>query len=122
MRMRMFVCKLLYFLALYYIHLFFEILTILFQDMLDLRHGNNREELGEQEITGKEQAERTEVKTHFPDGWCIIRAPARRQVIALQRCNDDHKPLEPHPNVDEDGHKERYQQIAAHFLEPEDLW
>src|SRR5688572_8378248 len=90
--------------------------------MLDLSHRNYREELGEQEITGKEQTERTEVKPDLPNSGGIISTPATGQVIAIDRSNDDNKTLEPHTDVYDHRHKEGYNQVAAQFAEPEDLW
>src|SRR5688572_13012132 len=117
----LFIPKLIRAFSFHHIHPFLIILPALFQDMLDLCNRNYREIFREQEITGKEQSEGTQVKTHFPDGRCVIGTPGRRQVIAVQRSNDDHKTLEPHTHVHDNGHEESDDQAAPHFTEPEDL-
>src|SRR5687767_2618025 len=99
----------------YHVHLLFIAFTILLQDVLDLRYGNYREELREQEVAGKEQAKRSQIKANLPNSRCIIGTPGRRQVITVQGSNDDHETLEPHTNVYNDRHKEGYQQVAAHL-------
>ena len=43
--------------------------------MFDLRYRNNREEFGEQEITGKEQPEGSHVEIQPPRWWVIISTP-----------------------------------------------
>src|SRR5687768_5138289 len=98
------------------------ILTILFQNMFDLGDRDNREEFGEQEITGKEQPECSQVKTSFPDSRCIISTPCTGQVLTIHRCDDDHETFEPHTDVYKDRHKKSDQQVPSHFFEPEDLW
>ena len=53
-------------------HLFLIVITGFFQDMLDFRNRDNREEFREQEITGEKQSERPEIKSNLPDGRRII--------------------------------------------------
>src|SRR5579875_2062898 len=99
MGMYVFVCKLLYRLFFHHVHFIFKVLATLLQYMFDLCKGNYGEELGEQEITGKEQAKCSQVKSYLPDSGCIIRAPGRRQVIPVYRGNNNYKALEPHTNI-----------------------
>src|SRR5687768_16591924 len=89
--------------------------------MLDFCNCNHREKFRKQEVTGKEQPESSQVKSDFPDGWCIICRPAARQVVAVQRCNDDHKPFKPHTYINDHRHEECYCDVPSHFSEPEDL-
>lgn len=89
--------------------------------MLDLRYGYNGEEFRKKEITGKEQAKCSHIKTDLPDSRCIIRTPGTGQVITIDRSNDDHKTLEPHTDVYDDTHEEGHKQVPSHFTEPEDL-
>src|SRR5687768_12283747 len=102
-------------------HTLLIVLTGFFQDVLDFRHRNNREEFREQEITGKEQSECTQVETNFPDGGCIVSTPVTGYIIAVNRGNNDHKALEPHTNVHDHRHEEGDYQVPAQFAEPEDL-
>lgn len=83
-------------------HLILEIATAPFQDMLDLSDRNNREEFGEQEITGKEKTKRTHVEAYLPDSGTIVCAPGTGQVVAVNRSNDDYKTFEPHTDIHQD--------------------
>src|SRR4051812_4760779 len=74
------------------------------QDMLDLRNCNNGEEFREQEVTGKEQSEGSDIEANLPDTWGIIPGPAAGEIVTVDGSNDDHKPFEPHPDVDDNGH------------------
>jgi hypothetical protein len=117
----MFATKLLGALSFDLTHVVFIAFSILLQDMLDLRKGNNREEFREQEVAGEEQTECTHVEADLPDRRSIISTPGRRQVITVYRGYDDHKTLEPHTDIHEDGHEEGHEQVSSHFAEPEDL-
>lgn len=64
-------------------HLLFEVLSGSFQHVLDLSNGNNREVFSKEEVTGEEQAERSEIETNLWPGWAIV-APAGWKVIAVQ--------------------------------------
>lgn len=79
----MFVAELCYRLHFNTTHLVFEITTTPLQDMLDLSDRNNREELGEEEITGKEQTKRTQIEAYLPDSGTIVSAPGTGQVVAV---------------------------------------
>src|SRR5215831_16897097 len=89
--------------------------------MLDFRHGNNREEFREQEVTGKEQTKCSQVETYLPYCGPVISTPATRQIIAINGGNNDHKPFEPHTDIYNHRHKEGNCQVPAQFAEPEDL-
>src|SRR5690242_5045349 len=89
--------------------------------MFDLCHGDYGEEFRKQEVTGKEQPECSEVKTNLENGWCVISTPATRKIIAVYRCNNNYKPLEPHTNIYNHRHEQRYNEVASHFSEPENL-
>src|SRR5688572_18368745 len=106
MIMTMLVSKLLRTLPLQFAHFLFMFFTTSFQYMLDLRKRDHREELGEKEITGKEQAKCSHIESYLPDGGCVISSPCARKVIPVHRSNDDHEALEPHPDIDQDRHKE----------------
>ena len=92
-----------------------------FQYRFDLGHGNNREVLGEQKEAGKEQTERTEVKTDLPDRGTVISTPGRRQEVAVHRGHDDHETFEPHSDVHDDTHKESNRDVPPEFAAPEQL-
>ena len=65
-------------------HIAFIRLTRPFQNMFDLGNRDYREEFREQEVAGKEQTERTEIKTDFPDSRSVVSTPAAWQVIAVK--------------------------------------
>src|SRR5690606_27111872 len=90
------------------------------QHMLDLRNGNHREIFRKEEETGKEQSKSSQVKAYLWPSRRII-GPATRQIVSIKGSNDDHKALEPHPDVHDDGHDEGKSNIAAKLLEPEQL-
>ena len=50
-----------------------------------------------------------------------VHAPGRRQEVAVQAGDDDHEPLEPHADVDDDRDDEQRRHARAHALEPEHL-
>src|SRR5579875_1925955 len=104
------------------IHLLLIVFTTPFQNMFDFRHCNYREEFREQEITGEEQSECSEIKSNFPNGWSVIYSPGRRKIITVNRSNNNHETFEPHTNIYNDRHEEGYVQIPSHFPEPENLW
>ena len=114
-------CKFFYALLFCLTHLFLVHTTGFLQDMPYLMEGNNREEFGEQEITGKEQPESADIETHFPDRRPVIRRPAAGQIIPVNGRHDNDKPLEPHPDIHDDGHEEGDGEVPAHLPEPEDL-
>ncbi len=89
--------------------------------MFDLCNRNNREEFGEQEVTGKEQSKSSQIESNLPDRWCIISTPGAGQVITVHGSNDDHKTFEPHTDIYQDGHEEGNKQVPSHFPEPENL-
>src|SRR5687768_7918664 len=82
---------------------------------------NHREEFREQEIARKEQAKCSQVKSNLPNGGCVICSPAAREIVAVQRCNDDHKTFEPHTYIHNHRHKESNSNVSSHFPEPEYL-
>ena len=89
--------------------------------MFDFRNGDNGEIFREQEEAGKEQPECTGIESDLPDGRAVVGRPAGRQVIPVQRGNDDHETLEPHTNVHDNTHEEGDEQIPSELFEPEDL-
>src|SRR6476620_8633785 len=89
--------------------------------MFDFRDRNYREELRKQEVACKEQAECSHIKSDLPDRWRIISRPAARKVITIDGSNDDHKTFEPHTDIHDHRHKERYRNIPSHLSEPEYL-
>src|SRR5438270_10313050 len=90
--------------------------------MLDLGNSNYREKLREQEVKRKKQPDGSKKKSNLPNCRRIIRAPARWQIIAVQRGYNNHKTLKPHSHIYNNGHKECNQQVAPHFPKPEYLW
>ena len=48
-------------------------------------------------------------------------APGRGEEVTVQRRHDDHEPLEPHADVDDDRQREQDRDARARLLEPEDL-
>src|SRR5678815_2296112 len=115
MIMRMPFGKLLYGLMFYNIHLLLKILTTALQYMFDLCHRDHREEFGKKEITGKKQSKCSHVKSYLPNRWPVIRTPCRWQVITIHRGNNDHKTFEPHPDIYQDTHEERYPVSYTHL-------
>src|SRR5215467_9010175 len=79
------------------IHVLLIIIPRSLKYMFNFCYRNYREELREQEVTSKEQSEGPYVKSNFPDSWAVIHAPATGHIVAVNGCNDDHKPLKPHP-------------------------
>src|SRR5580658_3927709 len=114
---RKFFRRLLFFLA----HLLFKYFARSLQDVLDLRNGDHRRKLREQEIAGKEQPERPDIEPDLPDRRPVIRSPATGYIIAINRQDDNYKTFEPHPDIYDDRHKEGNRDIPAHLPEPEDL-
>src|SRR6476620_7849927 len=104
------------------VHSLFIGFTRFLQDMLDLCHCNHREEFREQEITGEEQTERTEIETDLENRWRIISTPATRKVIAVNGGHNDHETFEPHTNIHDHRHEQGHDEVAPHLLKPEDLW
>ena len=103
-------------------HLRFVVLATGFQDRLDFRYGDYREIFSKQEETGEEQSEGSEIESNLPDGWRVIRTPARWQEIAVDRSNDDHETLVPHSDIHYDTHEERNRDVSSQFAAPEQLW
>lgn len=89
------------------------IFTTGLQDRLDLGNRNNRHVLREKEEAGEKQSERTKVKPYFPDRRTVIGTPGRREVIPVRRSYDDHKTLVPHPDVNDDTHKESKRDVSS---------
>src|SRR5215204_874171 len=117
--MRNLVCKFLYRFFFHLIHFLFIGFTTLLQDMLDLGQCYYRKELREKEVAGEEKTKGAHVKSNLPDGRCIVYAPGRRNIIPVQRRNDNHKTLEPHADVHNNRHEESDVDVPAHLAEPE---
>ena len=90
------------------------------QDVFYFGHGNHGHRFGKHEEGREEESDGADVKTNFVRRGGIV-APARRQVVAVQGSNDDHKTLEPHPDVHDDGHEEGEGYVLAQLLHPEEL-
>ena len=114
-------CKLFHALLFRLTHLLLVYVAGFLQDMPDLMDGDDREEFGEEEITGEEQPESPDIEAHFPDRRPVIRRPAAGNVVPVNRRHDDHETLEPHPDIHDDGHEEGDGEVPAHLPEPEDL-
>ena len=69
----------------------------------------------------KNKPKRSCIKPDFINGRAVIRRPGRRQIIAVQRSNDDYKPFEPHAHVYYYTHEESNGNISSHFSKPEYL-
>ena len=51
----------------------------------------------------------------------MIRAPVRRQIILIQRADDDDETLAPHAEIDEHANDEQRDEVRADFFEPQQL-
>ena len=91
------------------------------QDMFDLGDRDNREEFGEEEITGEEKSECAHIKPDLEDRGPVVRGPAAGYIVPVDGGHDDHEAFEPHPDIHDNRHKKGYGQVAAHLAEPEDL-
>ena len=121
MGMCIFVCELFYSLLLGLTHFLLIHIAGFLQDMFDLGDGDHREEFREQEKAGEEQPEGPYIKAHLPDRRPVISTPAAGDIIPVNGSHDDHETLEPHTDVDDDGHEESDGYVPAHLAEPEDL-
>src|SRR5664279_4692496 len=101
MIMRMFMSKFIYWFHLYLRHIILIAFAILLQYMFNFCQCNYREEFRKQEVTGKEQSKRSEIKPYFKNTGRIISAPAAGQVIAVNGSNNNYKTFEPHTNVNQ---------------------
>ena len=81
---------------------------------------HHRQKTHEQAEHREEEPEAPEQARHVPDRGREV-APGRREEITVQRRDDDHEPLEPHADVDDDRQGEQDRDARARLLEPEDL-
>src|SRR2546423_1002494 len=65
-------------------------------------HRNHWQEPDEQQKTGEEQAKASHQDANIDFGG-IEHAPARRQKCPMQRDHNNDEPLEPHPDIDQNG-------------------
>src|ERR1041384_1157805 len=91
-----------------------------FHDTLYFGHVDHREEFGKQQEGTEEETKCEQILTNV-EHCGVEHRPARRQVIAVKRRYDDHKALEPHTDVHDDGEHKCCRQAGTNFLEPEQL-
>src|SRR5690554_473763 len=89
-------------------------------DALDLGNRHHGDVPKEDQEQRQEEPERARKSQYVYPGWREV-TPTGRQIIAVERRDDDHEPLKPHPDVHEDGDHEHQGDIAPQLLEPEDL-
>src|SRR6516165_8142533 len=89
--------------------------------MLDFRHRNDREIFGEQEVTGEEQPEGSQVKSDFIDGGCIISTPAAWHIIPENGSSNNYESFVPHADIYNHRHKESHRNVPPQFSEPKYL-
>src|SRR5882762_7422095 len=61
-------------------------------------HVDHREKFSKRKEAGEEQTKREYILTDIIHGG-IKHRPAGGQIIAVKRCHDDHKALEPHADI-----------------------
>ena len=81
---------------------------------------HHRNEAHEQAEHREEEPEAPEQARHVPDRGSEV-PPGRGEEVTVQRRRDDHEPLEPHADVDDDRHDEQDRDARARLLEPENL-
>ena len=69
-------------------------------DFFDFPDRDHRQDADENEKEREEKAETTDQGADLDDGG-RVHGPARRQKVAVQRGDDDHETLEPHPHIDQ---------------------
>src|SRR5687768_6218746 len=82
------------------------------------RYGRRKAQ--EQKEEREKQAERSKVSHQIHPGWLVV-TPARRQEIAMERGDDNHKAFEPHADIHEDRQDEHGHEVLPEPLEPEKL-
>ena len=86
----------------------------------DFGHRDHWKETTEQQKQREEQTETSQ--QHSQVRPCRReRCPTRWQVITTERRDDDHKTLEPHLDVDKDGHDENEPDVLTNILDPQKL-
>ena len=90
-------------------------------DAFDFGYGDDRQESTKQKEQGGEQS-KTANKHHDVDSRRMEIVPTRREVIATERRNRDHKTLKPHTDVDKDADDHHSNGVGSEKLEPEQLW
>ena len=102
------------------IRFIFKIFTGCFHDRFQFTLSNNREHSCEHKKTSEEKSYGPNIDTYFdPSG--SIHAPAGWKVIAVNGSNDDHKTLEPHSDIYDDGKNEGSDKVSTDLFEPEQL-
>src|SRR5262245_60527507 len=81
---------------------------------------NHRQEAEEEQEQHEEEPERAGISGDVPERRAEA-APCRRQKVPVQARHDDHEPLEPHPDVDDDRDDEESWYAGPDTLEPERL-
>ena len=90
------------------------------RDAFNFRYGNHGQKPHEKQEQGQEQTKGSDQGPDVHPGGFEIR-PVRRQVISVERGDNDDKALEPHANVDRDRKQKDVQHVRPDFLEPETM-
>ena len=85
-----------------------------------LSDGNHRHVSNEETEQCKEETEASKIGQNVNQCRTVI-APASWQKVVRQGGYCNHKTLEPHSDVHEDGYDEDNGHIGSHLLEPKDL-
>src|SRR5215467_2131759 len=84
------------------------------------RNGDRRENAYEQKEHHDKESDSAGEGGPVPESP-LIAAPSRRREIAREADHHNNKALEPHANVDDDGHKEQKRDVVAQLVRPERL-
>src|SRR6201988_2096605 len=91
------------------------------QNRAHFKNRDHRQEANKQEQQRKEEPDRSDKHAPVPLRR-LVHAPRRRQVIAKQTGNHNHKPFQPHADRNDEGNDPKHQQVGTKFFGPQKLW
>src|ERR1700733_10434499 len=85
-----------------------------------LEDRDGRKQTDEKEDQQTKESKRPGVCRPVPPGRDVY-APRGWKEVAMQAGDNDHKALQPHTHVDDDGNDPHQSEVAAHFAAPQRL-
>src|ERR1017187_5719225 len=89
-------------------------------DTLYLRHRDDRQKAAEDQKAGEEESEAAQQCCDFDAGGAVAR-PVGWEKVPMETGHDDHEPLKPHPDVDQETEAEYQPNVRSDSPEPQEL-
>src|ERR1700733_9662040 len=97
-----------------------SLLLFLLHQHPHLRNRNHRQ-ITNEKVKQRKKKPNSPSKSHVIPTSRIIHSPRRRNKIAVQRSNHNHKPFQPHPHIHHQRNHEQRPHRSPHLLNPHQL-